>query len=390
LDDAVARSLAGLCLEHGDALLDDPARLEAFLRDVCPGSRAEIHCLVLAVREGAVADLREGMPDLPAEAAAERLAAGLRSDLRYDDEAASWTAGALVAALLAGVEKRTDDQVGYCLSCHETVAVAPDGVTCSICGATLIDIRQSHTSPLDELGGVKLPGGSASDSPVDAAAADSAAEGSRLGSAASLDAPGADDDGRQPENQGASSPSALSDLAESVWAFWNVCSTVPVSAASTQSEADPQRSAQSPSGNVTTRDQRQFILGIGGAGTDRGRAILRSLLAGSPDSVVGQAASGALHDAVFNRGKVRVEPSTSPSMAARSILACRRARQMRELGRIYANPTEYNVTVLRILAGGASEIAWHAAQLVADIEGDSSMAVDSALCPGTTVADSSS
>jgi hypothetical protein len=150
LDDAVARSLAGLCREHGDTLLDDPARLEAFLRDVCPGSRAEIHCLVLAVREGAVPDLREVMPDLPAEAAAERLAARLRSDLRYDDEAASWTAGALAGALVAGVQKRAADQIGYCLSCHETVPVAPDGAVCSVCGEALIDVRESRREPEGE------------------------------------------------------------------------------------------------------------------------------------------------------------------------------------------------------------------------------------------------
>ncbi len=342
-----------------------------------------------------MADLREGMPDLPADAAAGRLAGRLRSDLRYDQEAAEWTAAAVSGALAVAGEQRARDRIGYCLECHETVAVAPDGLSCAVCGEALVDVRETpgeveseHIALRSTEPEAKLPGCAASDSSVDAAA-DSAVEESQLGSGAWMQASGADDDGRQPEEQGTSSPSALSDVVESVWAFWKVCSTVPVSLVSTQSEADPQRSVQGPSGNMTTRDQREFILGIGGAGTDCGHAILQSLLAGPPDSVVAQAASRALRGVRSTQGRVRVEPSAAPSTTANYILQCRRSRQMRELGEIYANPTDRNIAVLRILAGGAGDIAWHAAQLVAAIEGDSSTAADSALCSGASTPGSS-
>jgi len=97
MDDAVRDALVELCRTHGTEMLDDPAKLEAFLRDTCPGSKREIHCLVGAVRDGAVSDLRGR--DLPPEAAETLLAARLRDDLSMQEEAADWTAQALVAAL---------------------------------------------------------------------------------------------------------------------------------------------------------------------------------------------------------------------------------------------------------------------------------------------------
>lgn len=97
MDDAVRTALVQLCTEHGTGMLADPVKLEAFLRDTCPGKKAEIHCLVTAVREGAVADLRGR--DLPPVAAATLLAARLREDLSMQEEAADWTAQSLAAAL---------------------------------------------------------------------------------------------------------------------------------------------------------------------------------------------------------------------------------------------------------------------------------------------------
>ena len=105
MDDAVRGALVELCRTHGTAMLDDPAKLEAFLRDTCPGSRREIHCLVSAVREGAVGDLRAVDPwtprtgGPPTTACIQRLAERLHADLGFDREAAAWTARSLASAL---------------------------------------------------------------------------------------------------------------------------------------------------------------------------------------------------------------------------------------------------------------------------------------------------
>ena len=77
MDDAVRDALVDSCRAHGTEMLDDPAKLEAFLRDTCPGSKREIHCLVGAVRDGAVVGLRAAAADMPLDAAAERAATRL-------------------------------------------------------------------------------------------------------------------------------------------------------------------------------------------------------------------------------------------------------------------------------------------------------------------------
>lgn len=100
MDDTVRAALLRLCGEHGTGLLDDPARLEAFLSDICPGSRRETYCLVNAVRAGVLTDLRQAVRDgLPGDRGPQRAAARLRSDLGFDREAADWTAQCLWQAL---------------------------------------------------------------------------------------------------------------------------------------------------------------------------------------------------------------------------------------------------------------------------------------------------
>lgn len=54
MDEVVRTTLVRLCEAHGNWLLDDPAKLEAFLRDTCPGSKRQTNCLVRAVRDGVV------------------------------------------------------------------------------------------------------------------------------------------------------------------------------------------------------------------------------------------------------------------------------------------------------------------------------------------------
>ena len=299
---------------------------------VVPRAEAEIHCLVLAVREGAVSDLREGMPDLPAEAAAERLATRLRSDLRYDDEAASWTAGALAGALLAGAEKRMEDQVGYCLSCHETVAVAPDGEICSVCGEALIDVwearRQDDRSPAED--GPSPRPVTVSDPPPP------------------------------------SEPGAQAGVHPDLQSF-AVTGDDPLSAG--QHMESPGQKAPTDFINwLEVPEKLGLIEGIGSTRTDRTRVLL-TRLAGDSDSRVASAAVGALT-------KIQASPKRrgrngqlmAPADAAVSIGQRRRSRQLQSLGRMYANPTKHNREVLHGLSRGKGRLALDARRGLADLD----------------------
>ena len=145
MDDAVRDRLTGLVQEHGVELLQDPARLEAFLRDLCSGSKAEIYCLVAGIREGAVNELRGADPGRSPEAARDQVIQRLSRDLRFDEEAATWTVDTVIAALDAAAQDGpvSDDldHVGYCATCHAMMSSSADLETCSECGAALIDVR---------------------------------------------------------------------------------------------------------------------------------------------------------------------------------------------------------------------------------------------------------
>lgn len=101
MDDAARQSLIELCRGRGEeGLVDDADRLEAFLRDMCPGRHAEIHCLTMAVREGVVADLRTADEQGGFTAATQvRLAERLVQRLGMGEEAAAWTVAAWSEAL---------------------------------------------------------------------------------------------------------------------------------------------------------------------------------------------------------------------------------------------------------------------------------------------------
>jgi len=100
MDDAVRAALVRLCGEHGTGLLDDPAKLEAYLRDTCPGRSRETYCLLNAVQTGALLDLRQAVSQaLPGDVGPQRAAARLHADLGFDPEAADWTAKSLWEAL---------------------------------------------------------------------------------------------------------------------------------------------------------------------------------------------------------------------------------------------------------------------------------------------------
>jgi len=100
MDDRVAEQLTTLLSQHGGAITGEADRVDAFLRDMCPGCNAEIHCLTMAVREGVVADLRTAEKQGGFTAATQaRLTERLVQRLGMGDEAAAWTVAAWAAAL---------------------------------------------------------------------------------------------------------------------------------------------------------------------------------------------------------------------------------------------------------------------------------------------------
>ena len=100
MDDTVQAALVRLCGEQGTGFLDDPARLEAVLSDICPGSRRETSFLVSAVRAGVLTDLRQAVRDgLPGDVGPQRAATRLYAHPGFDREAADWTARCLWQAL---------------------------------------------------------------------------------------------------------------------------------------------------------------------------------------------------------------------------------------------------------------------------------------------------
>jgi len=99
VDSSVRQTLIELREKYGRALLEDPGRLEAHLRDLAPGKNAEIHCLVCAVREGVVTNLETASDALPIDAVIARLADSLRERLAMDPQAARWAVDSLAFAL---------------------------------------------------------------------------------------------------------------------------------------------------------------------------------------------------------------------------------------------------------------------------------------------------
>jgi hypothetical protein len=91
MDESVPEALRDLIGRHGRALLDDPRRCEALLRDHCPDARREIAVLVSALREGVPQRLLGLPPASLSEATVSGYAARLTEELAMAEEAARWS-----------------------------------------------------------------------------------------------------------------------------------------------------------------------------------------------------------------------------------------------------------------------------------------------------------
>jgi PQQ-dependent catabolism-associated CXXCW motif protein len=91
MDQAVSEALRDLIARHGRALLDDPRRCEALLRDHCPDARRETAVLVGALREGVPQRLLGLPPASLTEATVSGYAARLTEELAMAEAAAQWS-----------------------------------------------------------------------------------------------------------------------------------------------------------------------------------------------------------------------------------------------------------------------------------------------------------
>src|SRR5919108_737188 len=99
--DAARQTLRDLVAAYGRALLDDPRRTEALLRDLCGERRREIFVLVHALRERVPAELLAPARGVPAEITHARLAQRLCDDLGLAPDAARWGVETWAHALAA-------------------------------------------------------------------------------------------------------------------------------------------------------------------------------------------------------------------------------------------------------------------------------------------------
>lgn len=89
-EDAAGLKLAEIVRTYGKAVAEDPRRVEALLRDLCPEQAREINLLAGAARERVPADLLSAFGTQPLDILLVRLRARLRDHLGVTDEAARW------------------------------------------------------------------------------------------------------------------------------------------------------------------------------------------------------------------------------------------------------------------------------------------------------------
>lgn len=99
--DAVRATIVELLAREGNLLVEDPRRVEAFLRDLCGAHPAEISVAVAALRAGLASELNAGRStrSQPAALLLPRLAARLHEDLGIDESLARWAVGTWALAL---------------------------------------------------------------------------------------------------------------------------------------------------------------------------------------------------------------------------------------------------------------------------------------------------
>jgi hypothetical protein len=99
LNDAASISLNELIAEHGVELVDDPRRLEAFLRDYCPDCKREVFALLAASRAGVPRHLLNQARDSGLESIALTLAKHLEDDFGLSSDLALWAVKSWSSAL---------------------------------------------------------------------------------------------------------------------------------------------------------------------------------------------------------------------------------------------------------------------------------------------------
>jgi len=97
-DDARA-VLIDLVATQPPGFVNDHARVEAYLRDLAPGHKTEVRCLVAALDEGIVERLRNGDPAAPVAARVMRLGNDLADQLAMRPDAAQWAVESWAQAL---------------------------------------------------------------------------------------------------------------------------------------------------------------------------------------------------------------------------------------------------------------------------------------------------
>ncbi len=127
----VRDQLRALLAEHGPAILDDPRRFEALLRDLSGEHRREAHLLASALRERVPADLLAPSNGLPRSLLIARLAQRLHDNLGIADGFARWAVvswalalGALAAREAAALER--EEPTGTTLPARDADTIIVD------------------------------------------------------------------------------------------------------------------------------------------------------------------------------------------------------------------------------------------------------------------------
>jgi len=106
-DDARA-VLIDLVATQPPGFANDHARVEAYLRDLAPGHKTEVRCLVAALEEGVVERLRNGDPAAPVATRVARLGNDLADQLAMRPDAAQWAVESWALALGLAPEPQAD------------------------------------------------------------------------------------------------------------------------------------------------------------------------------------------------------------------------------------------------------------------------------------------
>ena len=93
------QKLCEMIARHGWAVCEEPGRCEGLLRDYCPGHRAEVNVLVIAIKERVAADLLNSSTGIPVELLLSRLSRRLEDEHGLKPETSRWAVESWALAL---------------------------------------------------------------------------------------------------------------------------------------------------------------------------------------------------------------------------------------------------------------------------------------------------